>query len=57
MRDKVRTERVRRKRPAKAADLAHSHPKLRFENSQENYLVFFHKSLREIEILKCIYNI
>lgn len=51
----MRTERLRRKRPAKGSNLAYSHSKLRFENSQELYLVF-HKSLGELEIFKCIYN-
>lgn len=57
MRDKVTTERVKMKRPVKGYNFAHSHPKLKFENSQENYLVFFHKCLRELEIFKRIYSI
>lgn len=52
----MRIERIRRKGSAKSYDSAHSHPKLRCKNSQENYFDSFHKSSREIGIFKCIYN-
>lgn len=52
----VRIERVRRKGFAKSSDSAHSHPKLRYKNSQENYFDSFHKCSREPGIFKCIYN-